>query len=143
MISMEDSSREFSYSKKEEMRLKIFQFSKRWDSVEKRTFLLKIILLTENFSTENQHRQDPFQASHIPGSAPPFCCLEEPPARRCQVPSTGSMVARPGRAGETELLLAPSARPKRSEQGHVRGGCSGAHGGALSLCCLSQLLLSR
>lgn len=31
---MEDSCREYSYSKNEETRLKIFQFSERWDSVE-------------------------------------------------------------------------------------------------------------
>lgn len=67
MISMEDSCRDFAYSKNEEIGLKIFQFSERWDPVEKRTFLLKTIPLTENFSTEKQHQQDPSRASHIRG----------------------------------------------------------------------------
>lgn len=53
-----------------------------------RTFLLEIIPLAENFSTENQRQQDPFQASHTPRSASPFCCLEEPPVQRCQAPGT-------------------------------------------------------
>lgn len=118
--------------KNEEAQLKVFQLSKRWDSVEKRIFLLKIILLTENFSTENQSQQDPFQTSHILGQHLLFLGLRSSW-------SEGTVVARPGCAGEMELLLIPSSHPKKSEQGHMQRGCSGAQGDALSLCCLSWL----
>lgn len=115
--------------KNREVQLRIFELLKRWDSVEKRDFLLKRILLTENFSTENQCQQDPFQTSHIPGQYLLFPGLRSPW-------SEDTVVARPGCAGEMELLLIPSSHPKNSEQGHMQRGCSGSQGDALSLCSL-------
>lgn len=129
VISKEYFCREFSYSKMKKSNSRSFS-SQKGGTVEKRAFLLKIMLLTENFSTENQCQQDPFQTAHILGQHLLFPPLRSPW-------SEGTVVARSGCAGEMELLLIPSSHSKNSEQGHMQRGCSGALGDALSLCCLS------
>lgn len=140
MISTQDFCREFSYSKNEEMSLKIFQFSRKWDSW-KETFHLKIVLLTVHFSTGNQHWQEPIQASHIPGSVCPFCCLDEPPHWKCQVLSVGSVLARLGMLGRWSSASSPLPIP----EGQSRATCEEAalghrevlyHSAILHNCCL-------
>lgn len=125
---MEDSCREYSYSKNEETRLKIFQLSERWDSVE-------------NFSPWNNTTSWKF-LHWKPMSTGSLPSLPHAPASisfllpwgtlSAKVPSTRRW-QHSGKAGlcweGMELVLVPSARPKRSELEHVQGGCSGAHGG--------------
>lgn len=130
VISKEYFCRDFSYSKMEKRNSRSFSSQKGGTLLKRELFLLKIMLLTENFSTENQCQQDPFQTTHILGQDLLFPGLRSPR-------SEGTVVTRPGCAGEMELLLIPFSHPKNSEQGHMQRGCSGAQGNALSLCCLS------